>query len=366
MIITASNIVNEINQLRKDVYYNYIDQANRGKIRIERVVLPEGPIFIKRGNPASGTNIENSREVSISSNMIWRVANAIQEGVPINIDRILGASYNTRSVLESLLAYTPNFHITYPGRIESYQSSSKIKEGHKHLVWQASVPHKPGVLNTIDTKQVISEIPSQLAIYESLSITENALFVKNLQNPPYTNDFQIEIERRHAQIQIALFLIGKQLGFRTWIAQNDKSITYNNVKLGEMDGIILSLNDERLLTAHKDAIKAALLIDCIWFKNSRLMPAVMEVEHTTGVTSGLSRMKNFKDLFPPFPTRYVIVAPDEDRNKVLQECNKEQFTDLEPRYFPYSSVEELYSLCQRRKLKGVTEDFLDCFMEKTA
>jgi len=39
---------------------------------------------------------------------------------------------------------------------------------------------------------------------------------------------------------------------------------------------------------------------------------------------------------------------------------------MNPLYFPYSSVEELYSLCQRRKVKGITEDFLDCFMEKTA
>jgi hypothetical protein len=30
------------------------------------------------------------------------------------------------------------------------------------------------------------------------------------------------IKRRHSQIQIALIKIGEQLGFRTWIAQNDK------------------------------------------------------------------------------------------------------------------------------------------------
>jgi len=156
------------------------------------------------------------------------------------------------------------------------------------------------------------------------------------------------------------------LGFRTWIAQNDRSIVYNNQKLGEMDGVIVSLKDEKLLMSYEDAVKAALLIDCIWFKNSRLMPAIMEVEHSTGITTGLSRMKNFKDKFPPFPTRYVIVAPDEDRKKVLQECNKEQFKDMDPLYFPYSSVEELYSLCQRRKVKGITEDFLDCFMEETS
>jgi type II restriction enzyme len=74
-------------------------------------------------------------------------------------------------------------------------------------------------------------------------------------------------------------------------------------------------------------------------------------------------MKNFKDKFPPFPTRYVIVAPDEDRDKVIKEANKPQFRDLDTRYFTYSAVEELYALCQRRKLKGVTEEFLDCFME---
>lgn len=359
MIITAANIVNEIDHLNKSVYYNYIDPANRGIIKIVRVERPEGPIYIKRGNPASGDNIESTREISISSGMIWRVANAIQEGVPINIDRIVGASYNTRSVLESLLAYTPSFHITYPGRIESTLSSSKVKDGHKHLIYTPLNTHRLGVLNIIDTKQIISEIPSQLAIYESLALTDNV-------PGSGSSQMDIEVERRHAQIQIALFLIGRQLGFRTWIAQNDKSITYNDKKLGEMDGIVPSLRNEQLLSAYEDAIKAALLIDCIWFKNGRLMPAVMEVEHTTGVTSGLFRMKNFKDKFPPFPTRYVIVAPDEDRHKVLQECGKTQFSDLNPLYFPYSSVEELYSLCQRRKLRGITEEFLDCFMEKTA
>jgi type II restriction enzyme len=358
MIITAANLVRAIDNLNKNVRYNYIDSSNRSVIQIVRIELPEGPIYIKRFNPSSKQCTENVKEVAISSNMIWRVANALQEDIPVNVDRILGASYNTRSVLESLLAYTPEFHITYPGRIESSVSSSKIKPGHKHLVWLPGNLHKEGVLNIIETQRVISEIPSQLAIYESLAIAQNTAGSRIA--------LDIKTERRHAQIQIALFLIGKQLGFRTWIAQNDKSIIYNNKKLGEMDGVVVSLKSETLLTAFDDAIKAAFLIDCIWFKNHRLMPAVMEVEHTTGITSGLSRMKNFKDKFPPFPTRYVIVAPDEDRHKVLQECTKEQFRDLNPRYFPYSSVEELYSLCQRRKLQGVTEEFLDCFMEPTA
>lgn len=251
------------------------------------------------------------------------------------------------------MANTPEFYFCYPGRIENKGGHTTIKHGHKHLIWNPAVPHKLGVLTKMETDIVISEIPTLDAFYDSLVLPDNF----------EQKEIDIDIQRRHAQIQIALYFIGKQLNFRTWIAQNDKGILYHNKRIGEYDGIISSLKDEKLMSAYDDAIQAALLIDCIWFKNGKLMPAVMEVEHTTGVTSGLSRMKNFKDKFPPFPTRYVIVAPDEDRDKVIKEANKPQFKDLNTRYFTYSAVEELYSLCQRRKLKGVTEEFLDCFME---
>ena len=95
------------------------------------------------------------------------------------------------------------------------------------------------------------------------------------------------------------------------------------------------------------------------------MPAVMEVEHSTGVVSGLARMKRLKDQLPPFQTRWVIVAPDEDRGKVLKEANEPQFHDLQTMFLPYSAVDELYALCQKRKLtnRAVNDEFLDCFME---
>lgn len=94
------------------------------------------------------------------------------------------------------------------------------------------------------------------------------------------------------------------------------------------------------------------------------MPAVMEVEHTTGITSGLTRMMGLYETVPAFQTRYVIVAPDADRDKVVDEINRPQFKQLNARYFPYSSVEELYYLCVHRRITGVTQDFLDSFMEE--
>ncbi len=350
----ASNIVKAIGILPKNQLYEYINPRTAGKIEIVHIADPEGPIIIKRYDSTKGKTLKNAKEVSISVQMIWRIANALSPYQPINFDRVLGGSYNTRSVLESLLAHTPEFYYCFPGRIEMLSSTTKIQKGHKHLIWCPNEPHELGLIKQTKTDVVISEVPNIDIIYESLALPESKEKTK----------IDIELQRRHAQIQIALIMIGKQLGSRVWIAQNDKGIRYKGKKLGEMEGVIASLNDIQLLESYGDAIKAAIMIDCIWFKNSRLMPAVFEIEHTTGVTSGLTRMKNFQDTFlPQFKTKWVIVAPDEDRKHVMKEANKIQFKKLETKFFPYSAVEELYSLCHRRKITGVTDEFLDCFME---
>ncbi|MBQ7124628.1 MAG: hypothetical protein IJO01_08495 [Oscillospiraceae bacterium] len=350
--LTGYNLVSFINQLDKNQCYNYINPSTKGLIKITRVNLPDGPIYIKRWNPSKGETETGAEESPISTEMIWRVANAIFENQPINIDRILGGSYNTRSVLESLLAHTPQFYYCYPGRIFDICGQTTIEAGHKHIVWVPSEPHANGVLLKKETDVAISEIPTSAAVYEALTIPDTL-----------SDGIDVEVARRHTQIQIALYLIGLQLGYRTWIAQNDYGISYQGRALVEHEGIISNLQNENLVGPYDGAVSAGLFIDCIWFKNGRLMPAVMEVEHTTGVTSGLTRMLNFSKKIPPIRTRYVIVAPDEDREHVINEANKEMFRELDVRFFPYSAVEELYALCQRRHIKGITEEFLDCYME---
>lgn len=152
--------------------------------------------------------------------------------------------------------------------------------------------------------------------------------------------------------------------FQIRLAQNDKGIIYKDKPLLEQEGIIPVLGNENIISAFPEAEYSARFIDCIWFQNHRFMPAVMEVEHTTGVTSGLTRMKGLQDAMPAFNTRYVIVAPDDDRDKVIEEANRPQFRCLDARYFSYSAVEELYYICTHRHLHGVSQEFLDCYMEK--
>lgn len=354
---TAYNLVRAINQLPRNVHYNYVNPRTHGLISIENVHLPAGPILIRRWDPSKGGSKITAKIESISSEMIWRVANAISEGEPINIDRILGASYNTRSVLESLLSFTPEFYYCYPGRIMDIDGKSTIERGHKHLIWLPKEPHRLGAQMEKDVRNMaISEIPFQSVTYDNLVLPDNIL---------NDTDLDIEVVRRHTQIQIALYIIGAQLGYKTWIAQNDKGIIYKDKPLIEQPGIISSLaHEENVISAFPNAEPSARFIDCIWFQNHRYMPAVMEVEHTTGVTSGLTRMKGLQDNIPALQTRYVIVAPDDDRQKVIDEANRPQFLSLDTRYFSYSAVEELYYICTHRNLHGVNQEFLDCYMEK--
>ena len=354
--ILASNIVRAIDGLSKHSSYNYINPKNKGLIHLVSVQHPEGPIRIQRYNPSKGEILSEAKEETISREMIWRVANAINEGEPFNIDRILGASYNTRSAFETLIALTPQFYYCRPGRIEEIDGHTSIEKGHKHLIWLPSNVHPIGQLVEKEVENMaISEIPFKQVIYDNLSFPEDLI----------TNG-DLEGLRRHTQIQIALYLIGLQLGYKTWIAQNDKGILYKEKPLFEQEGVISSFSntDNNIVSLIPGAADCARFIDCIWFQNHRYMPAVMEVEHTTGVTSGLDRMMGLYQTMPNFITRYVIVAPDALRDKVVDEINRPQFKELKARFFPYSSVEELYYLCIHRKIHGVSQEFLDSFMEE--
>jgi len=349
MNLTPSNLVTEIGLLPTNVFYNYPHAKTKTKVRVVSVTKPVGPIRIERKTGSK------KKEETISVQMIQRYANSFGENIPINIDRVLGASYNTRSSLEALLANTPEFFVCYPKRIEMLASSFKSKKGHKHLLWNPDPTqlHPRGEIKVVDCNLTISERPSIETVYGIVEIPPTA----------EKEGMSIEVQRRHTQIQIALAEIGHQLGYRTWIAANDQGIEYNKKPLLALPGVIPNLAAEKILSAFGEAVKAARLIDCVWFQNGTLMPAVLEVEHSTGVTSGLTRMQTFKDLIPPYPTRWVIVAPDEDRTAVMTKASVKQFSKLNAKYFSYSAVEELHSLCKKRRIKGVTEDFLDCFME---
>lgn len=351
-IYTAADICRAINSLDRNRLYGYVNPKNHGEIQIVRVQLPEGPITIRRRDSiGSAWGVEES----ISSQMLWRLANALNTRIPINVDRVFGGSYNTRSVLEALIAHTPEIYTCSPGRQESIGGIITIKKGHKHIIWNPEVPHAQGQIVKMDlgVDCVINEIPSFGMMYDVVPTKVN-------------NGIDIEIQRRHSQIQVALAEIARSLDMRTWLAVEDHGIVYNGKKITEYPFIVKDLLHERVISSFPEAIHVAKHIDCMYFNGG--LPFAFEVEHTTGVTSGLSRMLQFKNSASYLNTQYVIVAPDEDREDVLTKASKEQFEDLEAMYFPYSQVEELFAFVSKRSsgIRGIKKDFLLNFMEKAS
>lgn len=353
--ITIAQIINLLSALPKGSEYSYINASTHTIVSIEEIIHPYGPIIIKRWDPTKGETKSVVEPQSISTAMIGRVANAISEGTPINIDRLLGASYNTRSALESLLCHTPPFYYCYPGRIELIHGKTKIKTGHKHVIYLPEEPHEKGILCEKKLEHLeINEIPSKNVVYNALELPTNTLKAGKVET---------DEKRIHSQMQMALYEIGCSFSLNTFIAQNDSSIRYKGKILSEHENIVTKLTEVPTIGAFDGAADAGKLIDAIWL-GQKSIPAVFEVEQSTGVTSGLTRMSNFKKFLPAYSgMRFIIVAPDEYRDKVIREINKPEFADLHAFYFPYSAVSELLGLCQERKLKGISEAFIETFLE---
>ena len=355
--LSCENLVDALAALPRSNTYNYINKATHTALKIENVEKPYGPITIRRWDPSKGETLDGASSQTISKEMLFRVANAVSEGMPINIDRVLGASYNTRSALETLICHVPQFYYCYPGRIENKNGVMKIKAGHKHIIWLPSEPHTAGELVEKKLEHLeINEIPTKNVVYNALELPAHVI-------PDSVAGLDPQTARMHLLMQMAIYEIGRSLGFSTFIAQNDSGTKYKGIPLMEHPKIVKDLADQPTVAPFDGAVNAGKLIDAIWF-SKKAIPAVFEVEHSTGVTSGLTRMAGFKDHLPPYSDmRFIIVADDDLREKVMQEINKPQFADLHAYYLPYSAVNELLSLCQSRKLKGITDGFIDTFLE---
>ncbi len=348
--LKVADIVNLFEQLGTDKTYLYYSGTTR--LRITDIHNPEGPIKFKRwSNQKPESTATNG---SISTNQLATICSVFsgKPNYPIHFDRLFSAGGNSRAALETLLAYTPNFFICYPQKINPYTGNAEANL--KHIMWCPDESHAWGQIQEKTFDQIISEVEVGVN-FGDIDVTPGML----------GQEFDsIEAKKTHTQMQVALVKIGNALNFRTWIARNDRSIPVGNSKLGSLDGVIPSLEDVQILF-NPEIKQAASLIDCIWFTNDyKYIPAVIEIEHSTGVTSGLTRMLKFRETIPSVSTTYTVVAPNDLRNKVVTEANNLAFKQIKPRFMPYSTVRELYGLIQKYPLANLMpRTFIEPFME---
>lgn len=349
--LKTSDLVNSIARLSKNQTYSYY--SGNTNLQITEVIKPEGPINFIRW--ASNKTVNDATKGIVNTSQLGTIASVFsgKPNYPIHLDRLFAAGGNSRSALETLLVLTPNFFICYPQRTNPYTGELENKQ--KHVMWCPNDSHPLGKIDEKDFNQVISEF--ELGVnFGDIKITSSML----------GDDFDtIEARKTHTQMQVALVEIGNALKFKTWIARNDQSIPVGDKTLGSLDGVVKSLDDVPILYS-TESKRAASLIDCIWFSDDfKYIPAVLEVEHSTGVTSGFTRMLKFRETVPSIATKFTIVAPDRLRNKVVLEANNRVFSNMSGRFMPYSTIRELYGLIQKYSLADVVErNFIEPFMEK--
>jgi hypothetical protein len=134
---------------------------------------------------------------------------------------------------------------------------------------------------------------------------------------PVVVDNALREGAEHTQVQWLLAKIGRQLGYRVWIASNDRSRHWEGESLS-----MLSIRRFPSLGLHPGSERLVSLIDVVWLKGANEVAAAFEVEHTSSIYSGLLRMADLTALSPNLSFPLYIVAPRERLEKVRRELSR--------------------------------------------
>lgn len=139
----------------------------------------------------------------------------------------------------------------------------------------------------------------------------------------------------HTEVQAWLRDLGRALGFRVWIAANDRGRMFKGAPLGDqcLEALPASI-------VGGDAVR---LIDVLWLDAAAdRVAAAFEVEHTTSIYSGIVRMLDLALALPEhLAASYFLVAPDEREADVRQQFSRPAFSrvrELDLRFLPYGEI----------------------------
>ena len=146
-----------------------------------------------------------------------------------------------------------------------------------------------------------------------------------------------ECDETHTEVQGWLRDLGLALGYRVWVAANDRGRAYGPGRLG--DGCLEELP---AALAAAPGVEAVRLIDVIWFETDGGAAAAFEVEHSTSIYSGIVRMLDLAlGGDGGFNGRLLLVAPDDRERDVRQQLARPAFSrvaELGIRYLPYGEL----------------------------
>lgn len=145
----------------------------------------------------------------------------------------------------------------------------------------------------------------------------------------------------HDKMQMCLAKLGSNMGLDVWVARNDRGRIVDGLKFSDLPRML------SVLPIHFDiaTTRTIELIDVLWIKGKTIV-AAFEIESTTSIYSGLLRMGDLISMQPNINIPLYIVAPDDRREKVMNEISRPIFSRLEPpmrevcSFISFSSLEQ--------------------------
>jgi hypothetical protein len=145
----------------------------------------------------------------------------------------------------------------------------------------------------------------------------------------------------HTEIQYLLVKLGADMGFDVHVARNDQGRVWKGQRLGDMPR-----RREQLPQQFDPVTNQTIeLIDVLWLDGNAIV-AAFEIESTTSIYSGLLRMSDLVARQPNISVPLFLVAPDERREKVIQQVNRPTFERMKPplvevcRYISFEGLRE--------------------------
>ncbi len=145
----------------------------------------------------------------------------------------------------------------------------------------------------------------------------------------------------HTEIQYLLLKLGADMGFNVHVARNDQNRVWRGQRLGDMPR-----RREQLPQQFDPVTNQTIeLIDVLWLDGNAIV-AAFEIESTTSIYSGLLRMSDLLARQPNISVPLFLVAPEERREKVVQQVNRPTFERMKPplvevcRYISFDGLRE--------------------------
>ena len=161
--------------------------------------------------------------------------------------------------------------------------------------------------------------------------------------PPAPKDLNIA---SHEAAQAALLMLGNLLGYDTYTP--DAGRTHKEQKLGDIATL-----EELPYFAGEKVMDSVQNIDVVWLKDE-WPEYFFEVEHTTGVTSGLLRIYQAEKI----NAKFFIIAPQKELKRFEREVEKAPFRRIKEKY-QFRSYEELRDMyLATHNYRKVSDDFL--------